>query len=183
MHTASLLPSFQAGHAAVPSSSSPPAAPWCLARRRPLFPACERQLIRFFQVFSLVAGFAYVAFRWVTLLRSGLWAGGVFVVAETVLICLVQPAHVLMTWRPLRRDPLPLERLLPTHDFPSVDVLIPCYTEPVEVVEQTLRAALRLAYPGDRLNVFVLDDGNSPGGQQAVPRLQAGRQARVGAEG
>ncbi|KAI9011575.1 nucleotide-diphospho-sugar transferase [Hyaloraphidium curvatum] len=39
--------------------------------------------------------------------------------------------------------------------------MIPCYSEPVEVIEETVQAALDLAYPVDRLRVLVLDDGNN----------------------
>jgi cellulose synthase (UDP-forming) len=42
----------------------------------------------------------------------------------------------------------------------AVDVLIPTYNEPVEVVEPTLAAALRIRHPA--LNVVLLDDGGRP---------------------
>ncbi|MGQ0519525.1 MAG: glycosyltransferase [Actinomycetota bacterium] len=42
----------------------------------------------------------------------------------------------------------------------AVDVLIPTYNEPVEVVEPTLAAALRIRHPD--LNVVLLDDGGRP---------------------
>ncbi|HGG60718.1 MAG TPA: UDP-forming cellulose synthase catalytic subunit, partial [Gammaproteobacteria bacterium] len=58
---------------------------------------------------------------------------------------------------PLRRPvcPLPGERAL----WPSVDILIPTYNEPLKVVAPSLLAAARLDWPTDRLNVYLLDDG------------------------
>src|SRR5439155_608551 len=41
----------------------------------------------------------------------------------------------------------------------TVDVFITCYNEPVELVRETVHAALAIAYPH---RTWVLDDGNSP---------------------
>ncbi len=58
---------------------------------------------------------------------------------------------------PLRRD----IRELPEDDeqWPSVDVFIPTYNEPLNVVAPTVLAALDLDWPQDKLNVYLLDDG------------------------
>jgi cellulose synthase (UDP-forming) len=62
--------------------------------------------------------------------------------------------------RPLRRKavPLPLDRSL----WPTVDVFIPSYNEPLEVVKPTVFAALSLDWPSDKLQVYILDDGRRP---------------------
>lgn len=44
--------------------------------------------------------------------------------------------------------------------------------EPPEVVEATVIAALNLNYPGSRLAVHILDDGNNPALKDLVTRLQ-----------
>ncbi len=44
--------------------------------------------------------------------------------------------------------------------WPSVDVYITTYNEPLSVVRPTILAARALDYPADKLNVYVLDDGN-----------------------
>ncbi|WP_317705234.1 glycosyltransferase [Methylomarinovum caldicuralii] len=54
---------------------------------------------------------------------------------------------------PIRRDPAGTES-----PWPSVDVLIPTYEEPFEVVKATLVAATSMDYPGD-FRVYLLDDG------------------------
>lgn len=48
-------------------------------------------------------------------------------------------------------------RRRPINDLPSVDVYIPTYSEPLEVLEKTITGALCLDYPN--ATVWVLDDG------------------------
>jgi cellulose synthase (UDP-forming) len=60
---------------------------------------------------------------------------------------------------PLQRSapPLPADR----RAWPTVDVLVPTYNEPVEMVAVTLTACAQLDYPREKLNIFVLDDGGT----------------------
>ncbi|WP_017444646.1 UDP-forming cellulose synthase catalytic subunit [Gayadomonas joobiniege] len=58
---------------------------------------------------------------------------------------------------PLKRRPEPLPEN--TCDWPSVDVYIPTYNEPLSVVKPTTLAALNLEWPADKINVYILDDG------------------------
>ena len=51
-------------------------------------------------------------------------------------------------------------RSLPPAMLPSVDVYIPTYTEPLDVLEKTITGALCLDY--QNFNVWVLDDGRRP---------------------
>jgi len=48
-------------------------------------------------------------------------------------------------------------RAMPPETLPSVDVLIPTYNEPLEVIEKTIVGALSIDYPN--FTVWVLDDG------------------------
>jgi len=43
-------------------------------------------------------------------------------------------------------------------ELPTVDVFIPTYNEPLDVLERTIVGALALDYPKDQLKVYVLDD-------------------------
>jgi len=61
------------------------------------------------------------------------------------------------TARPLHRRTLPLPA--DTHLWPSIDVLIPSYNEPLDIVRATVIGALSMEYPADKLRVFLLDDG------------------------
>ena len=51
-------------------------------------------------------------------------------------------------------------RSLPTEQLPSVDVYIPTYNEPIEVLENTITGAICLDYPN--VSIWVLDDGRRP---------------------
>jgi cellulose synthase (UDP-forming) len=61
---------------------------------------------------------------------------------------------------PLRRKPIRMTA--PLAHWPSIDVYIPSYNEPLEVVRATVLAAKAMDWPADRLNVYLLDDGRRP---------------------
>lgn len=61
------------------------------------------------------------------------------------------------TMRPLKRKPVKLPK--DTSSWPTVDVYIPTYNEPLSVVKPTTISALALDWPEDKLNVYILDDG------------------------
>ncbi|MBF0203063.1 MAG: glycosyltransferase [Desulfamplus sp.] len=46
-------------------------------------------------------------------------------------------------------------------ELPTVDVYIPTYNEPVEMVRVTAIACTQLFYPKEKLNVYILDDGGT----------------------
>jgi len=66
----------------------------------------------------------------------------------------------LQTLWPLRRTPVPLPD--DPDAWPSVDLLIPTYNEPLSVVRYTALAAMNIDWPADKLNVYILDDGKRP---------------------
>lgn len=55
---------------------------------------------------------------------------------------------------------------------PTVDVLIPCCGEDVDIILDTVRAACALDYPKDRYRIVVLDDGNSVHVENAIAILR-----------
>lgn len=61
---------------------------------------------------------------------------------------------------PLSRKPVPMPEDLSL--WPSVDLYIPTYNEPLKVVKPTVLAALSVDWPRDKLRVYVLDDGRRP---------------------
>ena len=61
------------------------------------------------------------------------------------------------TVRPLKRHPIQLKD--DPSNWPTVDVFIPTYNEPLDVVTPTVLAALTMDYPQDKYKVFILDDG------------------------
>jgi len=59
----------------------------------------------------------------------------------------------------------PLERGLPPkvelENLPTVDILVPSYNEPVEMLSITLSAAKNMVYPASRRRVVLCDDGGT----------------------
>ena len=58
------------------------------------------------------------------------------------------------------RDYIPLNQFK-REDLPSVDIFIPTYNEPVEIIKTTVLAASVMNYPEDKFNIYVLDDGGT----------------------
>lgn len=60
---------------------------------------------------------------------------------------------------PLNRKivPLPADISL----YPTVDIFIPTYNEPEDIVKTTVIAATQLDYPKDKLCIYILDDGGT----------------------
>jgi cellulose synthase (UDP-forming) len=65
--------------------------------------------------------------------------------------------YVQTVW-PLNRKPRPLPE--DRAQWPSVDVYIPTYNEPLAVVQPTVLAAQGMDWPRDKLHVYLLDDGS-----------------------
>lgn len=84
-----------------------------------------------------------------------LW-GVVLLCAEIYTWVILVLGYVQTSW-PLRRGPTPLPDDIRV--WPSVDVFIPTYNEPLKVVMPTVYAALGIDWPRDKLNVYLLDDG------------------------
>lgn len=70
---------------------------------------------------------------------------------------LVTVLSFAQTVGPLRRPPKPLPG--DAAAWPAVDVYIPTYNEPLEVVRITVHAAQAMDWPKDKLRVYLLDDG------------------------
>ena len=78
------------------------------------------------------------------------------VFAETYAFIILFLGYLQTLW-PLRRTPVPLPD--DPELWPSVDLLIPTYNEPLSVVKYTALASMNIDWPADKLNVYILDDG------------------------
>lgn len=115
-------------------------------------PALEslRPLPKLLVFLYLIVACVYLGWRSTTLnpaapVFSGLLYGAeLFGFAATLL-------HLFMTWKLTVRPPVAAPAGL------SVDLLVPTYNEPVEIVRRTLLAARNLQYP---CTIWLLDDGN-----------------------
>lgn len=79
--------------------------------------------------------------------------------AEVYTLIILILGYVQTVW-PLERriKPLPDDVSL----WPTVDVYIPTYNESLNVVQDTVLAAQNLAYPPEKLAIYILDDGKRP---------------------
>ena len=66
---------------------------------------------------------------------------------------------VFVNIRPVDRRSVPLPD--DPEACPTVDVLVPSFNEPLEILRVTLTAARQIDYPADRLQVYLLDDGGT----------------------
>ncbi|RAR48348.1 cellulose synthase (UDP-forming) [Paraburkholderia unamae] len=89
---------------------------------------------------------------------DALW--GLLLVSAELYAALVLLLGYFQTAWPLRRKPVPLPAS--RADWPTVDIFIPTYNEPLGVVKPTIYASLALDYPADKLSIHVLDDGRRP---------------------
>ena len=122
-------------------------------------------LFRYFALINLIVGGWYLHWRWTESLNvEVLWFSVPLALAEAYMY-LGGALFLIGLWRPLVREVRDLKTLVPAlaaDEYPTVDVFITCYNEPTAMVEATAGAALQLDYPVDKLNVYILDDGNSP---------------------
>lgn len=94
-------------------------------------------------------------------LESGaeIFLGYTLVAAEAYTWVILIFGFIQTAW-PLKRKPMPLE--LNLSDWPTVDVFIPSYNEPLSVVRPTVYAAKGLDWPLEKITVYILDDGHRP---------------------
>ncbi|MBU8536438.1 UDP-forming cellulose synthase catalytic subunit [Falsiroseomonas tokyonensis] len=85
-----------------------------------------------------------------TFLGTGLLLAEIYAVSTMLL------AYFQAIW-PLDRKPVPLPE--DPDQWPTIDVFIPSYNEPLEIVKPAIYGALAIDWPRDKMNVYLLDDG------------------------
>ena len=109
---------------------------------------------------SLLATGRYAWWRVTTTLEFETLAQAVLgyglLAAEAYTWLIVVLGFIQTAW-PLKRAPAPLQGA--AQSWPTVDVFIPTYNEPLSVVRPTVLAAMALDWPADRFQVYLLDDG------------------------
>ncbi|WP_019646411.1 UDP-forming cellulose synthase catalytic subunit [Novispirillum itersonii] len=131
---------------------------------------------------TAIVSLRYIAWRGLFTLNSSTListALAVILYLAEVYSVVISLLGALVNSTPLRRPSLMLADLPPETALPTVDVLIPTYNEPAEMLEVTLRAALQIQYPADLLRVYLLDDGGTDAKiAQVDPENAAAAQAR-----
>jgi len=145
---------------------------WMLAGALYLMSLAEHRLGMVFRVFFLALGvfisLRYMVFRTTqTLIFTGP-ADFAFMLllylAELYGVVIHFLGMFVNVWR-LDRKPVPLPDDAAL--WPSVDILVPTYNEPDDVIFLTVQACALIDYPRDRLTIHVLDDGGTLAKQNA----------------
>ncbi|MDQ2843837.1 MAG: UDP-forming cellulose synthase catalytic subunit [Acidobacteriota bacterium] len=131
---------------------------------------------------SVFCTLRYILWRWtssITYLNNSGWSvDRISLLFALMLLCAETYAVIILllgyfqSARPLKRRPAPL--LADTNLWPSVDVFIPTYNEPLEVVRPTVLAAMGIDWPQDRLHIYILDDGRRAQFQEFAAECGAG---------
>ena len=131
-------------------------------------------LFRYLVLVNFIVGGWYLYWRSTQSLNiEALWFSIPLLLAE-IYMFIGGVIFLIGLWRPIERQVRSLSEMippLPEANYPTVDVFITCYSEPVDIVETTAKAALQMDYPATRLRVHVLDDGNSPAMRAMVEDL------------
>ncbi|EKT57234.1 UDP-forming cellulose synthase catalytic subunit [Providencia burhodogranariea] len=118
-------------------------------------------------VLSLIISCRYIWWRYTSTLNwddpISLICGLLLLGAETYAWFVLILGFVQTIW-PLNRKPvqLPVE----SASWPTVDIMVPTYNEPLSVVKPTIYACLGIDWPKDKINIYILDDGGRDEFQQ-----------------
>lgn len=114
----------------------------------------------FMIMLSLLVSCRYLWWRYTSTLNwddgLSLFLGLLLLAAETYAWLVLVLGYFQSLW-PLRRQPAPLT--IPIENWPTIDIMVPTYNEPLSVVKPTIYAALGIDWPQDKLNIYLLDDG------------------------
>ena len=114
-------------------------------------------------VISMVVSGRYLWWRCTSTLNTdsalGIFLSIALLAAELYAFVVMVLGYFQVCWVLDRKPyPMPADR----SSWPDVDVYIPTYNEPLEVIKPTVFAALNLDWPADKLHVYILDDGSRP---------------------
>lgn len=85
--------------------------------------------------------------------------GGLLLFAESYALLVLFLGYFQTLW-PLNRQPVDLP--LDTSTWPTIDWFITTYNEDLSVVKPSVYGALGVDWPKDKINIYLLDDGNRP---------------------
>ncbi|WP_434635047.1 UDP-forming cellulose synthase catalytic subunit [Chromobacterium sp. CV08] len=111
-------------------------------------------------VFSIAVSTRYIWWRTTSTINDDSWpnliAGVILLGAEIYAWLVLLLGFFQSSWMLERKVvPLPADTAL----WPTVDVFIPIYSEPLRVLKPTVFAAASMDWPADKLRVHILDDG------------------------
>lgn len=111
-------------------------------------------------VFSINVSGRYLYWRFTETLGLDNFLDGVLgiilISAEMYALIVLLLGYAQTIW-PLKRKPAALAP--DTSTWPTVDIYVPTYNEPLKVVRPSILAALSLDWPPEKLKIYILDDG------------------------
>lgn len=112
-------------------------------------------------VLSLTVSCRYLWWRYTATLNwddpLSLVCGLLLLMAETYAWVVLVLGYFQTVW-PLNRQPVSLPE--DSDSWPTIDVMVPTYNEDLGVVKPTIYAALGIDWPKEKVNIYILDDGN-----------------------
>jgi cellulose synthase (UDP-forming) len=111
-------------------------------------------LLRLLIAINLLLGFYYLSWRYRASINWSAWPIALGLLAAETYSYSNAWLFGLTIWRLLKRGDSPTPQ-----PGATVDVLIPCYNEPIDLVRDTAIAARDIRWPH---NTYILDDDNSP---------------------
>ncbi len=140
-----------------------------------------RRVSCFLVALSLAVSLRYIVWRMTDTLdfssATEFVLGAGLALAEAYAILTLALGYLQTLW-PLDRAPIRLPDD-PAH-WPTVDVLIPTYNEPLAIVRATVLGAAAIDWPPDKLRITLLDDGNRPEFEAFAGACGIGYIARAG---
>ncbi|PWY57470.1 UDP-forming cellulose synthase catalytic subunit [Legionella qingyii] len=85
--------------------------------------------------------------------------GSLLIFAETYIWLVMVLGYFQSLW-PLQRQPVPLP--VDPSTWPTVDILFATYNEDLSILKPGIYSALGVDWPKEKLNIYILDDGNRP---------------------
>ena len=111
-------------------------------------------LVRLLIVVNLLLGLNYLVWRYSDSIAWAFWPLALLLLAAETYSFVDAGLFGVTMWAWRKRGAPP-----PPRGDETVDVLVTCYNEPVELVRQTVQAAIAIRHPH---HTWVLDDGESP---------------------
>ena len=114
----------------------------------------------FLVILSLATSLRYIYWRTTETLDfasvAELLLGTGLLLAELYAILVLVLGYVQTLW-PLERKPIPMPDDVAT--WPTVDVFIPTFNEPMSIVRATVLGAIGMDWPPEKIRIYLLDDG------------------------
>ncbi|WP_299004602.1 UDP-forming cellulose synthase catalytic subunit [uncultured Shewanella sp.] len=133
---------------------------------------------------SILASTRYIWWRCTSTLNwddpIALMLGTTLLMAELYAWLILLLGYFQNIW-PLNRRPEPLPK--DPQEWPSIDIMIPTLNEERHVIKTTIYALLGIDWPKNKLNIYILDDGNREEIQQFAHEVGVHYLARPTHEG